>query len=254
MAEVRLQRVIAAGGRASRRAAERLIAAGRVRVNGRVVRVQGLKVDPDRDEVRVDGQPVSVVSEPRYLMLNKPSSVVATAKDPQGRTTVFDFLAGQASSHGLDRVFYVGRLDYASEGLLLLTNDGGLADALMHPSSRVPRVYQARVRGAPSRATLARLRRGVELEDGPARAREARVLKRNRTSTWVELTLEEGRNRLVRRLFATLGHPVIRLVRVGYGGLQLGDLPRGKVRGLTPGEIDRLKRWRKKRRRSEQSC
>lgn len=254
VAEVRLQKLIATGGYASRREAERLIAAGRVRVNGRVVRVQGVKVDPDRDKVRVDGKPVTVTRKPLYLMLNKPRSVVATARDPQGRTTVFDVLEGQASSRGLDRVFYVGRLDYASEGLLLLTNDGGLADVLMHPSSRVPRVYQVRVKGALSRDALTRLHRGVELEDGPVRARKTRVLKRNRATTWVELTLEEGRNRLVRRLFATLGYPVNRLVRVGYGGLHLGDLPRGKVRKLTSGEIDRLKSWRKKRRRSEQSC
>lgn len=251
---MRLQKIIAAGGVASRREAERLIAAGRVRVNGRVVRVQGVRVDPDRDEVRVDGRPVAAGRKALYLMLNKPRSVVATSRDPQGRTTVFDLLKGQASSHGLSRVFYVGRLDYASEGLLLLTNDGGLADVLMHPSSRVPRVYQARVRGAPSRDALTRLGRGVELEDGPARARKTRVLKRNRTSTWVELTLEEGRNRLVRRLFAALGYPVVRLVRVGYGGLHLGDLPRGKARKLTSGEIDTLKQWRKKKRRWGQPC
>jgi len=251
--EVRLQKVIAAGGVASRREAERLIAAGRVTVNGRVVRVQGVCVDPRRDEVRVDGKPVSARSEPIYLMLNKPRSVVATAKDPQGRTTVFDILRGQASSKGLERVFHIGRLDYASEGLLLLTNDGKLADVLMHPSSQVPRVYQARVRGAPSPTVLARLRSGVELEDGPARARGARLLKKNSNSAWIELTVVEGRNRLVRRLFTELGHPVLRLVRVGYGGLQLGDLPRGKARRLTPGEIGTLKKWRKRKRRAERS-
>lgn len=253
MGEVRLQKVIAAGGVASRREAERLIAAGRVTVNGRVVRMQGVRVDPQRDEVRVDGKPVSVRREPIYLMLNKPRSVVATAKDPQGRTTVFDILRGQASATGRERVFHIGRLDYASEGLLLLTNDGKLADVLMHPSSGVPRVYQARVRGVPSRTVFTRLHHGVNLEDGPARARRARVLKKNSNSTWVELTVVEGRNRLVRRLFGELGHPVLRLVRVGYGGLQLGDLPRGKARRLTPGEISTLKKWRKRKRRAERS-
>ena len=253
MGEVRLQKAIAAGGVASRREAERLIASGRVSVNGRVVRVQGVQVDPRRDEIRVDGQPVSVGREPIYLMLNKPRSVMATAKDPQGRKTIFDVLRGQASTRGLERVFHVGRLDYASEGLLLLTNDGKLADVLMHPSSRVPRVYQARVRGAPSSTVFSRLKGGVELEDGLARARKARVLKKNPGSTWVELTVLEGRNRLVRRLFCELGHPVLRLVRVGFGGLQLGDLPRGKARRLTSGEITTLKKWRKRKRRAEQS-
>lgn len=247
MGEIRLQKVIAAGGVASRREAERLIAAGRVTVNGQVVRVQGVRVDPLSDEVRVDGKPVSIRREPIYLMLNKPRSVMATAKDPQGRKTIFDVLRGQASAWGLSRVFHVGRLDYASEGLLLLTNDGKLADVLMHPSSRVPRVYQARVRGAPPRTVFSRLRVGVELEDGPARARKARVLKKNSASTWVEVTVVEGRNRLVRRLFTALGHPVLRLVRVGFGGLQLGDLPRGQARKLTPGEVGTLKKWRKRR-------
>ena len=138
MGEVRLQKVIAAGGVASRREAERMITAGRVSVNGQVIRIQGVRVDPDRDEIRVDGKPVTVAQKSLYFMLNKPRSVVATASDPEGRKTVFDILKGQASSRGRDRVFHVGRLDYFSEGLLLLTNDGGLADALMHPSSRVP--------------------------------------------------------------------------------------------------------------------
>ena len=251
MGEVRLQKVIAAGGVASRREAERMITAGRVSVNGQVIRIQGVRVDPDRDEIRVDGKPVTVAQKSLYFMLNKPRSVVATASDPEGRKTVFDILKGQASSRGRDRVFHVGRLDYFSEGLLLLTNDGGLADALMHPSSRVPRVYQARVRGVPSPAELTKLHRGVELEDGPARVRRARVLKKNRSSTWVEIIVEEGRNRLVRRLFIALGYSVVRLVRVGYGGLQLGDLSRGKARKLTPEEVSILKKWRKKKRRSE---
>jgi 23S rRNA pseudouridine2605 synthase len=251
--EVRLQKVIAAGGVASRREAERLIAAGRVSVNGRVVRVQGLRIDPQNDEVRVDGKPVPVKSPPIYLMLNKPRSVVATAKDPQGRKTIFDVLRGQASTRGVERVFHVGRLDYASEGLLLMTNDGKLADVLMHPSSRVPRVYQARVRGAPSPTVFSRLHRGVKLEDGPARARKTRVLKKNPGSTWVEITVVEGRNRLVRRLLSALGHPVLRLVRVGFGGLQLGDLPRGRARRLTAGEISTLKKWRKRKRPLERS-
>ena len=253
MGEVRLQKVIAAGGVASRREAERLIAAGRVSVNGRVVRTQGVRIDPRKDEVRVDGKPVSVRREPIYLMLNKPRSVVATAKDPQGRKTIFDVLRGQASTRGMERVFHVGRLDYASEGLLLMTNDGKLADVLMHPSSQVPRVYQARIRGAPSQTVFSRLQRGVKLEDGPARARRARVLKKNPGSTWVELTVVEGRNRLVRRLLSALGHPVLRLVRVGFGGLQLGDLPRGRVRKLTAGEISTLKKWRKCKRPLERS-
>ena len=253
MGEVRLQKIIAAGGVASRREAERMIAAGRVSVNGRVVRKQGVRVDPQRDKVCVDGKPVSILRESMYLMLNKPRSVVATAKDPQGRTTVFDVIKGQASARGLHRVFHVGRLDYASEGLLLLTNDGELADVLMHPSSAVPRVYQARIRGAPSRAAFTRLHRGVKLEDGLARARKAHVLKKNPSSTWVEVTVLEGRNRLVRRLFTALGHPVLRLVRVGFGGLHLGDLPRGKARKLTSGEISTLKKWRKRKRRSERS-
>jgi pseudouridine synthase len=242
-----LQKVLAASGLASRREAERLIVSGQVTVNGRTVRVLGTRVDPQQDEVRVDGEPVRPVEKKIYLLMYKPRSVLSTADDPQQRTTIMDLLGGVASARGARRVFHVGRLDYASEGLLLLTNDGKLAHDLAHPSRQVPRVYHARVRGAPRRATLTQLRGGVDLEDGPARAVEVQTLRHNPRSTWLEVTLVEGRNRMVRRLLEAVGHPVQRLIRVSYGGVELGEMKPGQVRELTRRELQLLRAWPGKR-------
>jgi 23S rRNA pseudouridine2605 synthase len=240
-----LQKVLAAAGVASRREAERMIAAGRVQVDGRKVTQLGTKVDPDRARIAVDGKPLPSKVRPIYLMMNKPRKVLVTASDDRGRKTVMDLLGDLAGARGDRRVFHVGRLDYHSEGLLLLTNDGELAKALTHPSTQVPRTYQARVTGHPTADLLAKLTRGVHLEDGYATALEARVVRRNSKSTWVELVVSEGRNRLVRRMFTAIQHPVQRLVRIEFGGLSLGDLRTGEVRELSSEEIGILKRWGK---------
>lgn len=243
MSEQRLQKVIAAAGRASRRQAEKLIAAGLVRVNGRLVTQLGTRVDPDRDRVEVDGRELHGSSRVIYLVMNKPRSVLTAASDPRGRTTVMDLLGEAGKPWGPDRVFHVGRLDYHSEGLLILTNDGGLSQALTHPANRVPRTYECRVSGRPDRRDMKRMEQGVQLEDGVVEMLDVRVLRSNPRSTWLEITLAEGRNRVVRRLFDALGHRVGRLRRVSFGGVQLGDLPIGAVRELSAAELDSLRRW-----------
>jgi 23S rRNA pseudouridine2605 synthase len=245
MAEMRLQKVIAAAGIASRRQAERLIQAGRVRVDGKTVTKLGTQVDPGKCKIEVDGKALPAPGKPIYLMLNKPRGVLSAAKDGRGRKTVMDLLGDRAGPSGDKRVFHVGRLDYHSEGLLLLTNDGEMAMNLTHPSSQVPRIYRARVSGQPSKTSLDRLVSGVKLEDGLAKALDARFIKRNPRSTWVELSVTEGRNRLIRRLFEAIGHTVQRLVRTEYAGLGLGDLPPGRVRELTTAEISNLHSWRR---------
>jgi 23S rRNA pseudouridine2605 synthase len=229
----RLQKVLAAAGIGSRRTCDELIAEGRVTVDGETA-VVGQRVDPTRVEVRVDGERVNVNPELVYLMLNKPRGYVTTADDPEGRPTVVDLIDVD------QRVFPVGRLDLDTEGLLLLTNDGGLAHALTHPSYEVPRVYVAQVVGRPDRRQLAELRRGVELEDGPAHAREVRVMGEARQRAMLELVLTEGRKREVRRMLDAVDLPVERLARVAYGGVELGDLRQGRWRPLTQQEIGRL--------------
>jgi pseudouridine synthase len=231
----RLQKVLAHAGIASRRAAERLIVEGRVTVNGEVVSEMGTKVDPDRDAIKVDGKRVGAPPKGRtYLALHKPRGVVTTMSDPEGRKTVKDFLRGIRA-----RVYPVGRLDYDSEGLLLLTDDGTLARDLMHPSRGVEKTYLAKVKGQPDAEVLVRLSRGIPLDGkrtGPARIR----LVRRGENAWVEITVREGRNRQVRRMFQAVGHPVQRLRRLGYGGVQLGGLPVGQLRSLTAGEVAEL--------------
>lgn len=244
MTEVRLQKVLAQAGVASRREAERMIAAGRVRVDGRRVTRLGTKVDPRQAVIELDGQPIAAAAAPIYLALHKPRQVVATVRDPQGRTTIMDLLGDLGAGSGQRRVFHVGRLDYHSEGLLLLTNDGRLAQVLSHPSSQVPRTYRARVRGRPQPERLRQLMAGVDLEDGPAVALDAAIVGLNPRSTWVEIGVAEGRNRLVRRMFDAIGHPVQRLLRTEYGGVGLGALRPGAVRPLTEPEIELLHNWR----------
>ena len=233
----RLQKVLSRAGIASRRAAETLIAAGRVTVNGTVVTRLGTQVDPDRDAIKLDGTRVRAVAvAPRYLMLHKPRGVVTTLSDPEGRPTVRDYLQGVRG-----RVFPVGRLDYASEGLLLLTSDGPLARDLMHPSRGVPKTYAAKVRGAPSPEALRRLAAGVTLAGRRSLPAKARLVQTGRSS-WVEVTVVEGRKHQVRDMLAAVGHPVQRLRRIRYGGVDLGDLPAGAVRPLTPAEVARLRK------------
>lgn len=228
----RLQKVLAAAGVGSRRACEELIAAGRVEVDGVVVTEQGTRVDPMTAVVRVDGQRISVAPGRVYLAVNKPVGVVSAMSDPQGRRTLADLVADRP-----ERLFHVGRLDVDTEGLILLTNDGDLAQRLSHPSYEVPKTYLAEVEGAVSKGLGRRLLAGVQLEDGPVVPDAFRVVDRLPGRTLLELVLHEGRNRVVRRLLAEVGHPVRRLVRTRVGTVALGDLPPGKVRELGREEL-----------------
>ena len=232
MAE-RLQKVMAAAGVASRRASELLIAAGRVTVNG-VVATIGDRVDAETDVVEVDGERVIVDTTLRYLMLNKPQGVVSTTHDPEGRPTVMDLVNLE------ERLYPVGRLDQDTEGLLLLTNDGELANRLLHPSFGVERTYLALVPGPARREVLRRLADGVELDDGLARPKRVRVVEEHRGKALLEVVMTEGRKREVRRMLAAVGMPVERLARVAFGGVELGDLRQGKWRFLDRPEIARL--------------
>lgn len=229
----RLQKFLARAGVASRRKCEELITAGKVAVNGQVVRELGSKVDPHKDRITVDGQPVRI--EPHvYILLNKPRGVVTTASDPQGRQTVLDLIDLP------QRVFPVGRLDMDTSGLLLLTNDGALANGLMHPKHEVDKQYRTEVAGYISDLALARLEAGVELEDGPTAPAEVRLLRRNKEKSLFEITIHEGRNRQVRRMCEKVGHPVLTLKRVKLAFLTLGKTAPGQWRYLTDQEVDRL--------------
>lgn len=229
----RLQKAMAAAGVASRRASEDLIAAGRVTVNGEVAEL-GCKVDPTVDDVRVDGERINTDPERVYVMLNKPRGVITTVDDPEGRQTVVDLVQLP------ERLFPVGRLDQDTEGLLLLTNDGDLTHELLHPSRQVARTYVALVKGPVKKATVHQLRDGVELEDGLARPAEIDLLEQEKGKALLQVVMTEGRKREVRRMLAAVGHPVERLARVAFGGVELGDLRQGRWRHLTQQEIGRL--------------
>lgn len=232
----RLQKVLAAAGVASRRVCEQLIVAGRVEVNGRVVTELGSRVDPQVDRVAVDGVAVQLDVGKRYVMLNKPTGVVSTMSDEKGRRDLREFTRGYE-----ERLFNVGRLDADTSGLLLLTNDGDLAQVLAHPSFGVEKTYIATVRGAVVPATLKRLRDGIELDDGPIRADRARLLgEPSKGRSLVELTLHSGRNRIVRRMMDEVGHPVQELVRRQFGPLHLGTLASGRARDLDKLEVGKL--------------
>jgi len=239
----RLQKIIAAAGIASRRKAEDLITQGRVSVNGQIVSQLGTKADPDRDHIRVDGKLLHAPEQLTYIALNKPKGYVTTVSDPEHRPTVMQLLGGVRA-----RVYPVGRLDYASEGLLLLTNDGDLARTLMAAASHVPKTYLVKVSGVPAAEAIERLRRGVRIREGlgpgakqmttaPARIKVVREAE----NPWYEVTLIQGRNRQIRRMFEAVGHHVEKIRRVRYGTLQL-DVEPGKFRHLTSQEVARLKK------------
>ena len=231
----RLQKVLARAGVASRRVCEELITAGRVEVNGEIASTLGTRVDPESDEIRVDGERVVVSARKVYVVLNKPRGVVSAMSDPQGRRTLADFLGGFD-----ERLFHVGRLDTDTDGLILLTNDGDVAHRLAHPSFGVSKVYVAQVRGPIGRDVGRRLLGGVELDDGPAAAESFRVVQEQDDRAIVELTLHEGRNRIVRRMLDAVGHPVLSLTRVAFGPLQLSGLAPGKARTLDRREVAAL--------------
>jgi 23S rRNA pseudouridine2605 synthase len=232
---VRLQKVLAAAGVASRRRCEELIAQGRVEVDGQVVRRFGARVDPRHQIIKLDGRRIPAREDLVYLALNKPAGVVSTMSDTHGRPTIACYLGDRT-----ERLYHVGRLDYDTEGLMLLTNDGELAHRLTHPSFGVPKTYLAEVTG-PVRGDLSRrLATGVELDDGVATADRFRVVDRAAGRALVEITLHEGRKHVVRRMLAAAGHPVSRLVRTQVGPVKLGSLRPGTLRRLTTAEIGEL--------------
>jgi 23S rRNA pseudouridine2605 synthase len=236
----RLQKIIAACGIASRRKAEELITAGRVQVNGQVVTELGSKADPETDHIRVNGKLLHRAQRHVCLLLNKPKGYVTTMSDPEKRPTVMDLIHGVKG-----RVYPVGRLDYASEGLLLMTNDGDLANRLMKAASHVPKTYVVKVGGAPKDEAIAKLRAGVSIatDDGKRvkTAPAAVKIVKEAANPWYEITLIEGRNRQIRRMFEAVGHHVEKIKRVRYGPLSL-DVPPGHFRALTAQEVDRLKK------------
>lgn len=231
----RLQKVLAKAGVGSRRAVEEMIAAGRIKVNG-VKAVLGRRVDASKDVVEVDGSRVPLGADLRYYMLNKPVGVVSTADDPEGRPTVLEYVEVP------DRLWPVGRLDIETEGLIILTNDGDLTHHLTHPSFEVPRTYLAEVKGSVKERTLRALARGVDLEDGGTAPAQVDLLDRMAGSALIEITIHEGRNRQVRRMFEAVGHPVVRLARTAVGPVRLGRLKPGDLRRLSPEEVRSLYR------------
>jgi len=235
---VRLQKLLAQSGVASRRKCEELMLAGEVEVDGEVVTRLGTKVDPATAVIRVSGRRLPPASPHTYLLLNKPRGVVSTMSDPEGRRTLSDVLAEGAPDRG--RLFHVGRLDTDTDGLLLLTNDGDFAQRMSHPSYEVAKTYVAEVSGDVETRTLRRLREGVTLDDGPVEVREARVVTRTPGRSIVELVIHEGRNRIVRRLLDEVGHPVRRLTRTAIGPVVLRGLKPGSLRELTADELGTL--------------
>lgn len=242
MGEERLQKIIAAAGIASRREAESLIREGQVTVNGEVVKQLGSKADPERDHVKVRNRLITRPEPKRYILLNKPREVMTTSHDPEGRPTVIDLLKGVK-----ERVFAVGRLDYQSEGLLLLTNDGDLANSLTHPRFGCEKTYQVKVKGVPDDTSIQKLRRGITLEGrktGPCQIERMRTTgkKHDPNNSWLEMRLKEGRTQQIRKMFKLIGHPVQRLRRVAISSIEDPKLGPGEWRDLTDEELRRLRK------------
>jgi len=234
--KMRLQRFLAQAGIASRRKAEELIVDGKVRVNGRPATELGTKVDPDRDKIVVAGKRVQAQPQ-AHILLCKPKGYVSTLSDPEGRKTVMELLGERGRG-----LYPVGRLDYHTDGVLLLTNDGDLAHALMHPSRSVPKKYHAKLKGDVTAETIQRLRDGVTLDDGhKTREAEVRLLARTGKHTWLEITIKEGHNRQIHRMAEAVGHALLKLSRVAYGGIDVGSLKPGDWRPLKPAEVDSLR-------------
>ncbi|QEG24402.1 pseudouridine synthase [Mariniblastus fucicola] len=231
----RLQRVMAAAGIGSRRECETIIEEGRVEVDGQTVVTLGTKVDPTKQKIKVDGNELKQ-ERLQYFILNKPTGVLSTSNDPSGRMRVIDLIMTR------NRVYNVGRLDQSSEGLILVTNDGELANRLTHPRYGVEKKYHVQVTGQPDAADLKTLTDGVYLAEGKAKATSAKFIRKGKESSWIEITLMEGRNREIRRLLAKIGHKVRTLKRVSIGPLKMKDLPSGAHRELTPGELKALKK------------
>jgi len=235
--EERLQKILSRAGITSRRGAEELITAGRVAVNGLVVTELGVKADPDRDSITLDGKKVDHAVAGVYLLLYKPAGYMTTLKDPEGRPLVTDLLKDVR-----ERVYPVGRLDYNTEGLLLLTNDGAWANALAHPRHEVDKGYHVRIRGKVTQEQLRKLAAGVELEDGKTAPAVVSLVRESESNTWLSITIHEGRYRQVRRMCEAVGLSVVRLKRVSYAFLNLEGLKSGEHRSLTLGEVEHLRR------------
>ena len=235
----RLQKIIARAGLASRREAERWIVEGRVSVNGTVIRKLGSQADPSADSIKVDGKRIKPPTAKLYYAFHKPPGVITTLNDPENRPDLTPYLAVLGEKR---RVFPVGRLDYNTTGLLLLTNDGDLALRLAHPRFGVKKLYRVKLSGCPSEEDLAQLRKGIHLDDGMAAPARARIIERLKKNAWVEIEVQEGRKREVRRMFEALGYFVEKLIRVRVGPIFLGALPQGEIRPLTSIEVALLKR------------
>lgn len=233
---IRLQKVLAQAGVASRRAAEEMIAQGRVEVNGELVIHQGRRVDPEHDEIRVDGSRIPTARRHVYYVLNKPRGVVSTMEDPEGRPCLAD-LEGVP---GHQRLFHVGRLDTETEGLILLTNDGEFTHRLSHPSYKVFKTYLAEVEGRVDDKVIRRLAKGLSLDDGPVKPDKVRLVQATETRSMVEISLHEGRNRIVRRMMDSVAHPVRKLSRTAIGPVRVGRLAVGDLRPLTREELGSL--------------
>jgi 23S rRNA pseudouridine2605 synthase len=231
----RLQKIIAAAGIDSRRHAEMMITSGRVSVNGEVVTELGVKADPQKDVIRVDGNTISLEKTLCYIALYKPAGYVTTMSDPQKRPTVVDLIKDVP-----ERVYPVGRLDYESSGLLLLTNDGAFAQKIQHPRFEVPKTYRVKISGHLNQQELKQINKGVSLPDGVFKPENAKIEKFNDKSTWLSLTLREGKNRIIRRGFEAAGLQVTRLVRESIGNITLAGLKEGQWRSLTGREISQL--------------
>jgi 23S rRNA pseudouridine2605 synthase len=228
----RLQKILAKAGIASRRKAEELISEGKVRVDGKVVTEMGIRADPDIQDIECDGIPVSFPEKKIYILLHKPPGFLSTVHDPQGRPIVTDLLQNIK-----ERVFPVGRLDLDTEGALLLTNDGELAQKILHPSHEVNKTYVVKVKGKPGRRKLDALSRGIELDGRKTWPACIKILYTEALTTTLKIIIHEGRKRQVRKMFDAVGHPVLRLKRTAYGQLELGELAPGKYRFLSPGDI-----------------
>lgn len=231
---IRLQKALSIAGVASRRKAEELMLQGRVRVNGKVARELGMRIDPTVDTVMVDNRPIQLDPDRIYLAFHKPKGIVSTMSDEYGRPCLADFFLGY------DRVFNVGRLDQETTGVLLMTNDGDLANQLAHPKFGVEKFYVAKVKGRIEKPQLQQLRDGVRLEDGFQKADRVKLLDQNLEESLVEIVLHSGKNRIVRRMFEAVGHPVMELTRKSFGPLRLGNLKPGQVRELSKLEVSAL--------------
>lgn len=234
--EERIQKILARMGVASRRKAEELIIEGRVTVNGKYAELGG-KADPERDHIKFDGKLLTKTERHVYYAFHKPRGVVTSLSDPEGRPTVKDFLKGIK-----ERVYPVGRLDYDSEGLLILTNDGDFAHSIMHPSKKITKVYQVKVKGRPEEDALDKIRSGMSIAGKPTAPARVKFLRDTKENSWLEISIHEGRKRQIRKMLLRVGHPVAKLKRIQVGQVKLGPLPAGNFRKLAPEEIEALRR------------